>query len=270
MRRRTLLAGIIGTGLLAGCTGVSSDTEGGSDTPESDFALREIDFPETVESNQEWRWSATIENTGTEPGTSHFHAFVRLPGNEMDHIASITLTLEPGEAGVFESPPEKRTYTTTHEYQFMHSDAVASVNVVPANLVVGDAYRTPNDIVLTVLDVDLREEYSFQDVMGNEQTRSADPGYQWAFITVDARNEREHRTTLPRREDLTLHHAGEAYDHTILQQKEGAYRARTVDPGSGRTGWIAFEVPEDVAIGELIVEYAGSDRDGPWGATWQA
>lgn len=280
MDRRTCLAAIPALALPGCVTGGDgeADPAPGSET-NSAVEMTAVDVPAEVESGDPLSWSITVANVGDVAGTYVDHLFVALPRNETEHVAEITLELDPGETATYADDTVPRSYLATYEYRFMASDRTFDVAVVPASLAVGEPYRTPEGIVLTVEALRLQDAYTYENFAGNERTATADDGYQWAFVDVTAANDarryadhvegRKYSRSLPRREEITLRAGEREWPHESITEKAGGYTFDTVHDGEERDGWIAYEVPADLDASDLRVRYAARDQYGEWAASWR-
>lgn len=285
MDRRTYLA-VVGAGVLPGCVAGGDETEPNSDAdidpdPESqaDFEITAVDFPDEVESGLSWSWSVTVANVDDVAGTYVDHLFLVLPSDKTEHVVEINLELDPGETATYGDETVPRSHLATYEYRFMDADRTIDVAVVPASLAVGEPYRTPEGIVLTVEALRLQDAYTYENFAGNERTATADDGYQWAFVDVTAANDarryadhvegRKYSRSLPRREEITLRAGEREWTHESITEKAGGYTFDTVHDGAERDGWIAYEVPADLDASDLRVRYAARDQYGEWAASWR-
>lgn len=278
LRRRRVLSAIGGGGVfaLAGCAGETDDPEtddADDDDPETDdeavFDVVEYGFPEEVEAGEEWSWSLTVENVGDASGTYETEVYVGEVGEDREHIGDIALEIDPGETATYESETGSTSYVTRFEYYFAEPDESVEVSILTATLGYGGYFRNPDGIEMTVNEVDLRSAYTYEDWQDEQATEEAASGHQWAFVYFEATNDSGSSEWVPRASNINILVNGSQFDYEFIRKDEGEYDGGEVADGVAREGWIAYEIPDDLSVGDLDIHHSDGDFFGEWEVIWR-
>lgn len=302
-RRKVLLgSGVVLTSTLAGCTGNEtgngensgngnstnpsnsgnneSDTEeptdggnGNTDNEsagEPEFEVESLDMPEEVEVGEEWSWSITVANTGDADGTFETAVYVKTADTDFTEVGTIELEIPAGGTATYESDTGTLRYITRATYRFEALDLEQEIQAVSRSLTFGESYRTPQDIVVTAHSIDLRDVYEYENYDGETATEEASSGSQWAFLEFEAANESGSSEFVPLEGDVSLIAGDTQYDSQYISKEDGKYEGGEVQPGITREGWIAYEIPSDLRVGDLEVAYSGSNFEGEWSVRWRS
>jgi hypothetical protein len=133
---------------------------------------------------------------------------------------------------------------------------------------INESYENPDGIVATAGDLDLERAYTYTNFLDEEQTEPASDGYQWAFLDFEATNDSGSSEFLPLESDISLIAGNQQFDSVFISKEEGKYEGGEVQPGITRSGWIAYEVPENLDKNDFSVAWSGSTFDGEWAVRW--
>lgn len=251
-------------------TADDSDDTNGTAEPEAVFELVEIDIPEEVSSSEEWGWSLTVENTGDAAGTFETAVLAGEAGENLEHIGDISLDIDAGETGTYDSEPSQFPYVTRVEYYFDEFDASREVSVLTAVHSYGEVFRNPEGVEITVTDVDLRSAYTYEDWDGTTASEEASSGYQWAFVWVEVLNDSGSSEWIPWVSDFNILVNGSQYDYDFILKTEDEYEGGSeIADGVTRSGWIAYEIPEELSVDDLQIHHSDRDFFGEWEVRWQ-
>lgn len=137
----------------------------------------------------------------------------------------------------------------------------------------GEYYRTPEDIVVTVYRVDLKEAFDSEDSYGDPIEVIPDEGNQWCFVYVDAKNESDSSAWLPSAYDINVISGNSQYDSQTLYYdptdlSEDRYEGGEVEGGISRMGWVAYQIPEDLSVDDLKVVWSDDVPGLEWTVEW--
>ena len=114
----------------------------------------------------------------------------------------------------------------------------------PGDLTIGDSYKTPNGVVLSVLDLGTAE--------------ADDPDYQAALAYVYAKNESGSSQTVPYHFDWVMLAENQQYEaQSNPNTQEEAFRGGEILDGVERGGWVLYAVPENLSTEDLSVGWTG-------------
>ncbi|QLK25751.1 hypothetical protein HYG81_16980 [Natrinema zhouii] len=291
MNRRTVLLGSSTalSALLAGCSsdensdssnGNGDGDEGGDgdgnqnnpsneSTGEAAFELESLDMPDEVEVEQEWSWSVEIANIGDGDGTFETTVYAKVADTDFGEVGTIELDIPAGETKTYESDAGHINYLTTRTYRFEALDTEHEIQAVSRSLSWGESYENPQGVVTTAHSIELRDVYSYEGWDGTT-TEEASSGMQWAFLEFEATNESGSKEWVPFEGDMNLLAGNSQYDYVYISKEQGAYKGGGVQAGITRSGWIAYEIPEDLNGDDLVVAYSGDNFDGEWSVRWRS
>lgn len=285
MNRRTVLLGSSTalSALLAGCSSdENSDSSNRNDngdgnqnnpsnesTGETEFELESLDMPDEVEVGQGWSWSVEIANIGDGNGTFETTVYAKVADTDFGEVGTIELDIPAGETKTYESDTEYINYLTTGTYRFEALDTEHEIQTVSRSLSWGESYENPQGVVTTAHSIELRNIYSYEGWDGTT-TEEASSGMQWAFLEFEATNESGSKEWVPFEDDVNLLAGNSQYDYVYISKEQGAYEGGGVQAGITRSGWIAYEIPEDLNGDDLVVAYSGDNFDGEWSVRWRS
>lgn len=305
MHRRQFLA-LTAAGALAGCgsdtdgSGAGGDGEDGSGdgsdgeptpspTPTStptatptatatptetaepaSFEVVNVDAPAEAEINAEWTFSLTVRNTGGQDGTFSTPVTVETSQTDPETVGVIELDVPAGEERTWESNAASYPYITEITYTLVEYDTTIEVQMLTRTLSFGEEYRMPGDVVLTVSSIELQNSYTYEDFRGDQATEEASDGDQFAFVNLQAENDSGGSEFVPFSQDFTIRVDTQQYDEAYIRREEGKYEGGEVGPGVVREGWVAYEIPADLSVDDLTVEYFDDDFQNEWGVRWSS
>lgn len=297
MRRRTYL-GLLAVG-LAGCSGTGSDetattaeptTETASPTATDatttattatttetttaappEFAVTAVDSPDEVEIGADYRFTITVENAGGRDGTFE-SAVSRKAGEDApwEEVGTLGLDVPADGTATWESGATQ--FGHVQEVAFRLDDAPSrpewTVRVVPARLRFGETAISPERAAATVTDVTFQDGYEYERYSGGTVTVDAPEGRQFAFVTVRVENQADEPRAVPRAAGFSLLVGDQQYDDAHIRKEEGAYYGGEVRPGAAREGWIAYEIPAEVARGDVTIAWIERYYEGEFAVYW--
>jgi hypothetical protein len=303
-RRRFLLASgtTLAGGALAGCTGsgpknggngdesnkkrtggskpskktTSGGTDGGGGKATVDgFQLVEANVPNRVTMGQEFVLSLTLKNVGSK--RKAFTSPVQVTGNSPGSQQTGQLQTDkiaPGETTKW-STKLTYPYVATVKYRIEKLEKTFTIDIVGEKLSLGQTFRSPTEVAVTVRDITLTDHYRYEPSGGGSEEVEADDGRQWAFVTVKAENKFRMKQTLPKGEQIHLVVGGQKIPPTDIAKEDGKYKVnrfgdRSVASGESLSGWLAYEIAADKTVDDLIVEWKSSDGSGSWWARWNS
>lgn len=291
--RRWFLAmgGTVASIGIAGCTGDDDDgtptpTPGetpdttptptpteDTPTPSQDppaFELVEIDAPNEVEIDEEWNWSITIENVGESDGTFESVVNTSVGEDNWEELGEIELDVPAGESRTVESSTGSIPYITTVKFQIEEINTEFEVQTLTRVLESNESYRSPEDIVMTVEGIELRETYVYEGFDGELSVDEASQANRWAFVYLSVENDSGSSEWIPSASDFDIRVGDQQFEREFISKDEGQYEGGEVGPSVQRTGWVAFEIPADTNRDQITVEHFDSDFTGEWGVRWSS
>ncbi|WP_137284850.1 DUF4352 domain-containing protein [Halorussus salinisoli] len=237
------------------------------------FEVTDVQVPAEIELGTSVTVSATVENTGSVTGT-YRAGLERRYADETDWRASETLELEVAAGS-------RATWTTElappasgrARYRFRPGSASESVTVNPATRALAESFTTPDGATVRV---DVGSDY-FEGLLpsyiydeGGNQTYRAPDGNTFAFVSVAVENDAAEPVAFPERSAFSVVADGDAYsvfhqssddDGRLGSPVEGRFYSPKSEYGPGEThsGWLVFQIPDDVPVGELVVRCSSGD-----------
>jgi len=296
MRRRTYLS-VVGASLIAGCssdgdggeTGGSgdggadtetkstvtdrADTDSGSRaqaTEDATLELVEMDFPDEVALEEVYTPEITVRNTGDVAGTLEAPMYSRIADTEWEQTG--TWTFENVGPGAEQTEQGADGWHHNYLYEYGYSlgdfDTTVSVETTPFRTTVGETYPAPNGVEVTVTEIRLTARYQYEDYDGDTVAKEAPDGSQWALVTLRAENTGDGGADLPSTFDVNIIAGQSQYEEAYIDKDENQYDGGEVQPGIVREGWIAYELPDDIATGDVEVVWTGLPNGGEITAIW--
>ncbi|UPV74971.1 hypothetical protein M0R89_02630 [Halorussus limi] len=243
------------------------------------FEVTDLSLPAETEVGAALSATATVENTGSVPGT-YRGVFEHRYADEDEWRARETVEVEL-------APGERRTWTTERtapeagraEYRLRPGRPVETVGVRAAERGLGESFTTPDGAEVRVnVGSDafdgLLQSYVYDD--GQNQSFRAPAGKTFAFVRVAVRNATDERIAFPGpgrfsvavgEESYGVFHQSSNGNTTFASPVEGPFYAPTAayDPDETERGWLVFQVPADATVGDLAVRWSPSEDVG---ATW--
>jgi hypothetical protein len=293
MRRRAFLC-TAGVTALAGCSngdedGSATATSTGSETGSAEFELVSVDAPEALGLNDITTITIGIRNVGSAPGTFASELETRVGDGEWEVAGELTMSLEPGERGAWESPRFSLEYLQTYRFRLAAVDETWSIEGRPRELDFNNYYRSPTGLLINVLGG------SFESTYPTDETTTATPtdgtatptdgtatptngtatvtpttapeGQVWAVIRVDVRNRLQEPQRAPPASTFTLEVGGESQP---LRQSvtDDPYEERMLEGRRVRRDDLVYAVPAETEANDLRVIWADSLAGGDVRTIW--
>lgn len=305
MDRRQFL-GAVGVGMTLGIAGCGSDDGGGgspvddtatpsstatsepteTDTPTEEptdapepasFEVVEYEIPETIEIGSEVTLSITIRNTGGQAGSYSAPLYIKTPDSNWEEGGEWRASeVPPGEPATLESnEPLEFDYIQRYEFRLGQSSKTATVQTVSAKLGWGSEFTTPAGYRIRVDEPTLQDTYEYEDYNGDILEAEPESGGQWAFVNVWVKNETGQANYSPLASEFALFTGNSQYDGETLLLDDPINKGEPFDggelqPGIERSGWIAFELPENVSVSDLVMAWSQTTFEGGVGVNWGA
>lgn len=243
------------------------------------------DVPSKMALDERKQATVSIQNAGGRQG-SYQLSITTSDGKEYN----LTGTVEPGET-VIRTVPITATgigsYYIRGETEFDPDTAglktVGTVEVGPAQATVGDQIRLPTGVTLRVRDLQLADEIVMRPEYAPEETDREQPsdGMQFAAFHARSVNKSDTEQPIPIVSDFKVLADGNGYseqpDYGGVKQFEQPFSGADYNtPGlsgvvnSGRevSGWVVFEVPDNVNRQNLVVETSFGNWKRKLAALW--
>ncbi|MFW6435412.1 MAG: DUF4352 domain-containing protein, partial [Halovenus sp.] len=199
----------------------------------------EYEIPESVEWGEPVSVTGVVENTGGSAGDYQFAVEEFEQGND-PRVYEESGTVSGGEtarASVDLHPPEVGEWVVVAEPEIDSGDIgrepVGEVEVVPARLAVGESISAPNGARVTVHEIVLADEVSYEMSWGDVETATAEGGNQFACIDVSVENTSGDNVTAPSQSHIAAIADGAEYTDTPI----GETIEEFTDPMSGERVW---------------------------------
>ena len=299
MRRRHFLA-LVGMGALAGCGSEDGgDADGGptpSDTPAStvsstptvtpsatatatrapaEFELAEYDVPDTVEIDEEFMVEITVRNTGGQVGDFEAPLYIRTPETEWQEGGTWSwLAVGSGHTKAATSASAwSFSYINRYEIRLGTFEQTATIQTVSATMAWGGEYTTPAGYRIRVEQPDVQPTYESEDYDGSIEDVEPESGGQWAFATIWVKNETGQADYSPLASEFGLLYGNKQADgDTILTDdpinRGEPFEGGELQPGVERSGWIAFQIPDDLGVDDLTMAWSEDTYEGQISARW--
>lgn len=268
MDRRTFL-GAAGMAVAAGCSNGGSDATGTptstpTGTGSAEFEFEGVRTPDTVELNEPFGFAIRVRNVGSGRGTFTSGLSTRTGDGEWRRVeGEVSMPLEAGEAGVWESPDLRVRYLTTVGYRLDAVDEAWSIETVPKTVSFGERYATPDGFLITVLGG------SFESTYPTDSGTTAPDGEVWAVMRVDVRNRLEESHPAPDASTFALEAGGTGRE---LRQSvtDDPYEGGSLGGRTVQRGDLVFAVPEGTTAEDVSMTWEGSTERGDLRAVWSA
>jgi hypothetical protein len=253
----------------------ATDTPEPTETPvsgEASFEIVEYAFPGEIEAGKWFTPSITVRNTGGAPGTLEESLYYRV-GNS-DWVESGTWIFEdvaPGEE-LTVNANDDWAFSIVAELEFAlgEREKTVTMETVPADLAFGESFLNIDDVKVTVSTVDLKGAYEYTDYNGDQTRKEAPDGSQWGFVQIRAENTGDEAAFTPLATDISIIAGNQQYDSTYVDKEESAYEGNEVQPGIVREGFIAYELPDNLSLGDLTVVWNSSGVYGDTVVRWSS
>lgn len=234
------------------------------------FEISDFDFPNEVEIGTTATGSVTVQNTGDETGA--FQGILErrdVGGHEWEQLETVTLEIEAGSEASW-STEIQEPYIGPSEYRFLPETTPRTIDFVPATRSFGDSYTTPEgqeiSVSLGMMNFDgFDTEYTLDN--WSEDTVTAESGNQFAFVNISVENTGPDPDIPPRQDAFSALVAGNEYSVFAADDWGRAdfkspitgseyYPGGVDDPGEITSGWLVFQVPDDLSVEDLTVQYS--------------
>jgi hypothetical protein len=271
MDRRTFL-GAAGMAVVAGCSNGGSSGSGATGTPTStptgtgsaEFEFEGVQAPDAVELNDPLAFAIRVRNVGSGRGTFTSGLSTKVDDGEWRALeGEISMTLGPGESGVWESPELTARYLGTVAFRLDGVDETWRIEVGPKRLSFAEEFATPGGLLLSVLGG------NFESTAPDEDGTPAPDGQVWAVMRVDVRNSRQEAQPTPPPSTFTLAVDGDLRD---MDQSvtDDPYEDGSLAGRGGRRGDLVYAVPEGTTAEDVSVTWERSTERGELRAVWSA
>lgn len=306
MRRRTFVS-IASTGAimsLAGCSsdepevGGSSENELSSDTqptqsesadneptqstqsdssnneqtkePEASFEVVEYNLPETVAIDSSVSGNITVRNVGDAAGGATTQLYVQTPDSDWSVVNEYEIeNLEAGGTTELSVEMSGFNYIDRYELALGNSDKTAVIQTVSAEIDWGNEYTTPDGYVIRIDRPELQDTYTTEGFDGKTE-ESPDNRGQWAFANVYVKNETGQSSYSPT--GFSLITGSSQYDSRFILSdpinKGEKYDSGDLQPGIERSGWLAYELPENLSVSDLTMAWSTVNIGGEISVNW--
>ena len=308
MRRRAFLASA-GIAALAGCSngdgdGSATATPTTSETGSPEFELVSINAPDAIGLNDITTIGIEIRNVGSASGTFASRLDTKVGDGEWEEAGELTMSLDAGERGEWESPRFSLEYLQTYQFRLEAFDETWSIEGRTRELDFNNYYRSPTGLLINVLGGSFESTYptdttetttngtatatpTNETATPTNGTATATPtngtatptngtavtpttapdGRVWAVIRVDVRNRRQEPQQSPPASTFTLEVDGESQP---LRQSvtDDPYEERTLEGRMVRRDELVYSVPAETEVNDLRVVWADSLEGGDVRATW--
>ncbi|MFB6210643.1 MAG: DUF4352 domain-containing protein [Halobacteriales archaeon] len=244
-----------------------------AEAPEAPFELTGVDYPRTIEVDQEVTFAFTVRNAASRP-----QSFTATVGIEYttDSKASTPhpptswgeASIPPGETRTFESPSMTFPYLGTVRFRLVPFGRRFITSVTTRQLTFRDQYRLDSGALIDIAFDRRTDEYTFTR-NGERHTVEASTGRQWVFATVTAENPTDSLRSIPPEEtfSLVIPFVGR-YEHIDEDRKDGGYIGGKLQSGATREGWVLFEAPETERLDDFEFTYRRIQPAGVTEAAW--
>lgn len=270
MNRRSFLAlsGAVG---LAGCADQLTSAIGtwGSADGGPRFEVISFDIPERAPVGERFSYSFRVKNVGSRRGT--FETGISARTGERDWrtlVESWSASLAPGEYRLYPIGEATGQYVATMVIRIDATGVTRAVPIVPASLAFGRPYATPWGDEVLADRIEVAHVYYWGGHSGREHFEQPETGRKWAFLHVTATNRTDAPNQLPAVEEFAIEGPETGFDPISIRKREGRYRPGRVEPGVARTGWICFDVPQELGAGDLAAVWRRSGPDGDVSVRW--
>ena len=154
------------------------------------------------------------------------------------------------------------------EFRLGKFDQTTPLDIVTKQLSIGEAYTTPWDTEFVVQDIELTEQYTYEDYDGETRPKDAPEGKQWAFVELQAENTADKMAELPTKFDMLLIADNRQYEFVTITDRDGEYEGGDAQPNVIEEGWLGFEIPVDVAADSLAFVYSTVTTEGELAVRW--
>lgn len=264
---------------------VSWNRDSESSDPEAEWSLSssevpqyevaDMTFPSEVEIGTSAEATITIENTGTASGTYHGILERRNTGEtEWHRFSTFSLDLDAGASKSW-STEIQEPYVGASQYRLRPGSVTRSIDFVPAARSFEQAYTTPagSKILVNVGGFNFNgfsSSYSYEGAWENP-TVEAESGQQFVFVKISAENTANEAIESPSRDAFSVVVGGDAHSpeksqtYTTMElvsplQGTEYSPGWTYSSGETQSGWLIFEIPDDVTKDDLTVRYSPNEK----------
>lgn len=298
MKRRSFAA-TVGIGVITSISGCSSDspeTTDGSSSDSSDsntdgsnsestddqstqdgeasFEVIEYNLPETVSIGSTFSGTITVENVGNAAGSFSSPLYVRTPDSDWTEVNEYSAeNVEPGDGVELSVEVSGLQYINRYEIALGQSDTTAIVQTVSASKDWGTEYTTPEGYRIRVDEPELQTSYAYENYSGETEQQSPEDRGQYGFVNVYVKNETGQTAYSPLSSEFALVSESSQFDSTILLNdpinKGEQFEGGELQPGIERSGWIAYELPADLSVSDLMMAWSKTTFGGEISVNWE-
>lgn len=278
MKRRQFLSMIPILG-LAGCTnteqrqGTTRETstphEESTDTvtrSPAEFVIEGVSAPAEVEITQSFNVRIDVRNRGGQRGTLRSQ-LIADDNITMSERFDFSIAVGPGESESIDVEVQL-DYVDTYSLRVANSEIATTIDIVPADLKVGESFQEDNGLMFAVSDLVLVENFKYlSSFSGEVETHEPADGYQFGFVKVHCDNPTSESLGTPQLRNSNLIVAGEQFGNPLHPatrnfdfrgrfESDRMYQATESVPSAEVSGWVIYQVPEGVGVEEIEVVWA--------------
>lgn len=248
-------------------------------TGEPAFEIASADVPERTELGRSAEYRFTVVNTGDADGVFRSPVSARIEGGDWSRVGQVELDVRAGGEGIYRGSVAFE-YIGDYEIRIDALDAVYEIQTGPRTLAFGDAFTTPNDVVVTVTDLQFRGSYPYYDEDGDRRLNYAPPNRKYAILAVRAENTSAYVRRAPDRRSFVLVAGNDQYEPVTVERDLApvpvaprtqlrAYTGGDTYTGVTKRGVILYEVsdqfdPSDPALVSWNESYGGRRVSATW------
>lgn len=255
-------------GGMDGRDGNATDADGnasdGSGTPA--IKVTGIEVPERVGIGDDFDVTVALANGGDGDGAHPIELHRRGPTGGWQRIHTENVSVAAGENATVTVSGVNSSVVGAQRFRVGRKGPTATTAVGGALREYGESFTT-DGVTITVEEPGYRRDYTWQD--GDAERSETAPREQtYAWVTVNAENVGETRSSLPTAEQFALLVDGDQVDVAEVKRERERYEGGSVLPDVSREGWVAFQVPMQLAEERVRIAWDRRGDDGEVQAYW--
>ena len=283
MDRRAVItsAAMLGAAAISGCTGNGDDgepdpePESTEEPPaEAQFEFVEWNMPSEAEIGEAIEVGMVVENVGGQAGEYVAPLYERTPDSNWTRVSEVDFgTIQAGEEVEMVFEDVVYSYVNRYELRLGDFQQTSALQVVSAKVDWGAEYVTPDGYRIEVERPDIEESYEYEGLFGSLSERTPDSGNVWAFVNVWVKNETGTTAFSPTTSDFSLRFENTQVEPIVVTEdvvgRNQQYESGDLQPGVERSGWILYEVPDEVSREDIFIGYNQTTLDGDIIVYWR-
>lgn len=249
--------------------GEPSDDGATNDTDAMDPAsitATSIEAPSRADLGDPFDLEVTLRNDGQASGSYPLEVY-RRRGAEWERIHSEDVSVEADATSSVTISGVNGSVVGPLRFRVGSDGPTAETAVGGAQRTVGERF-TSDGVAFSVDAIEYRREYVWQDDESERRVKAPDR-QQYAWVTVTAENVAETRRDLPRPRDFSLLLQGDEYEPADIKRERDRYEGGSVLSGTQRSGWIAFQIPNQIPKDEVRIAWDHRSDEGELQAYWR-